>query len=196
MQFKMSENSLFAILMRSSWWISFAIAIAVGLVARFVVPEQYLIAAFSITIPFLITGVIAVRRQWGIPGAARVESTIEAVTAMSWRDFSAVMEQAFQRDGFVVTRTNGAADFTLVKAGRTSLVSCKRWKAAHHGLEPLRELKVARRAQEANEAIYVCAGSMTDNARQFALENKIKLMQGPELAVLLRLPKVSAKPAK
>lgn len=192
----MSENSLFAILMRSSWWVSFAIAIALGLVARYFVPEEYWIAAFSITIPFVVTGVIAARKQWRVPGAARVESTIEAITAMSWRDFSALMEQAFERDGFVVTRTNGVADFKLDKGGRTSLVCCKRWKAAHHGLEPLRELKTARRAQEANEAIYVCAGSMTDNARQFAIENKIKLMQGPELAVLLLLPKASVKAAK
>ena len=195
MQFKMSENSLFAILSRSSWWISYAIAIAVGLVARFVVPPQFSVAVFAVAIPFLITGAIAAKKQWKIPSSARVESTVEAVTAMSWRDFSALVEQAYQRDGFVVTRATGAADFTLVKAGRTSLLSCKRWKAANHGLEPLRELKTAQREQEAREAIYVFVGAMSDNARQFATDNKITLMQGTELAQLLRLPKGLVKSA-
>ena len=192
----MSENSLFAILIRSSSWISFAIAIGVGLVAHFFVPVQYSVAAFSIAIPFLVTGAIAAKKQWQVPSSARVESTVEAVTAMSWRDFSALVEQAFQHDGFTVTRTSGAADFTLVKAGRTSLVSCKRWKAANHGLEPLRELKAARRAQEAQEAIYVCVGTLTENARQFATDNKIRLLQGTELAQLLRLPKGLVKSAR
>ena len=191
----MSENSLFAILTRSSWLISLAIAVALGMVAHFLVPAQYSVAAFSVTIPFLITGAIAAKKQWQVPSSSRVESTLETVTAMPWREFSALVEQAYQRDGFVVTRSSGAADFTLLKAGRTSLLSCKRWKAANHGLEPLRELKAARRAQEAQEAIYVFVGAMTDNAQQFATDNKITLMQATELAQLLRLPKRPAKSA-
>ena len=89
--------------------------------------------------------------------------------------------------------SNGVADFTVVKAGRTSLISCKRWKAASHGLEPLRELDAARRAQEANEAIYIAAGTVTDNARRFAAANRISLLEGPELTRLLRLAKSAAK---
>jgi len=193
-QFKMSENSLFAILIRSSWWISFALAVVIALVAYYLVPMQFKVAIFATAFPFVVTGFIAAWRQIRVPGAARVEATMGVLNAMSWRDFSALMEQAFQRDGFVVTRSNGAADLVLVKAGRTSLVSCKRWKAASHGLEPLRELKAARRAQEAQEAIYVCIGSLTDNARQFALDNKVKLMQGVELTQLLHLSRKALKP--
>jgi len=99
------------------------------------------------------------------------------------------MVQAFERDGYIVTPTQGAADFMLVKAGRTSLLSCKRWKAASQGLEPLRELDGARRAQELHEAIYVVAGNITDNARRFAADHRVTLMQGPELTRLLRLGK-------
>lgn len=128
-----------------------------------------------------------------MPSETRVESTIEAVGAMSWRDFSALIEQAYQRDGYTVTRSNGAADFTLVKGNRTLLLCAKRWKAASHGLEPLRELDAARRAQEANEAIYVAAGTVTDNARRFAASNRITLLQAPELTRLLRLPKSATK---
>jgi restriction system protein len=189
----MSDQSLFAYLLRSPWWVSFAIALCFALVARFLLPDAYAPYAWSLAIPLVIVGGIAASKQWKLPSAARIEATLEAVSAMSWRDFSVLMEQAFQRDGYEVTRMSGAADFKLIKAGRISLVSCKRWKAANHGLEPLRELYAARDAQEAREAIYVAAGNLTDNARRYAVDHKIVLMQGPELATLLRLPRRKRK---
>ncbi len=191
----MSKNSLFAHLLRSPWWVSFAIAAVLALLARFILPENYAVYAFSFTIPFVIIGAMAAWQQRNTPSSAQVTSTLDAIAVMSWRDFSALIEQAYQRDGYQVTRTSGAADFTLVKAGRTSLLSCKRWKAANHGLEPLRELKAARQAQGAREAIYVAAGNVSDNARRFAVDHGIVLVQGPELARLLRLPKGRAKSA-
>ena len=192
----MSENSLFAYLLRSPWWVSLAVALALVLLARFVLPDEYVFYALSFAVPFVITAAMAAWRQRDVPSEARVESTLEAVGAMSWRDFSALIEQAYQRDGYAVTRSNGAADFTLVKGNRTVLLCAKRWKAASLGLEPLRELDAARRAQEANEAIYVAAAAVTDNARRFAAANRIRLIEGPELTRLLRLPKSATKKAK
>ena len=109
--------------------------------------------------------------------------------AMSWREFSTLMEQAFRRDGFEVVRTNGAADFILTKDGRDSLVCCKRWKAASQGVEPLRELVAAQEAREAREALYVSAVDISDSARRFAKDNRVALMLAPQLTRLLRLPK-------
>jgi restriction system protein len=193
MRLKMSENSLFAYLLRSPWWISLVIAVTIILVARLILPDEYTAYAMSFSIPFVIICGIVAWQQRHVPSAARVASTQETIAAMSWRDFSALMEQAFRRDGYTVTRMNGAVDFKLVKAGRTSLVSCKRWKAASHGLEPLRELKAMQQTQEAHAAIYVAVGGMSDNARRFAVEQKISLMQGPELTCLLQLPRRAAK---
>ena len=73
----------------------------------------------------------------------------------------------------------------MTKAGRTSLVACKRWKVARTGVDPLRDLHAAKDAHEAQECIYVAIGEITDGARKFALEKKIRLMHGAELAKLL-----------
>jgi restriction system protein len=43
MRFKMSERSLFAVLLRSPWWVSFLAALAVVLVARVVLPDHLFI---------------------------------------------------------------------------------------------------------------------------------------------------------
>ncbi|HEV8105931.1 MAG TPA: restriction endonuclease, partial [Burkholderiales bacterium] len=87
-----------------------------------------------------------------------------------------------------VNRLDGRdADFELTRAGRVSLVSCKRWKVARTGIEPLRELHTARLRREAHECIYVAAGDVTEGAIAFSAQNGIRLLRGAELAKLLRL---------
>lgn len=186
MKLKMAENSLFAILLRSRWWISIGIAAAIALLARASLRDEYVIYGALAGAPFLVIGIIAASRQLRAPGAARVAETLQAVGSMSWRDFSNLIEEAFRRDGYEVARLSGPqADFAMTRSGRTALVSCRRWKAASNGIEPLRELHAAMEAREAHESIYVTTGDITDNARRFANERKIRLLQGAELAQLL-----------
>jgi restriction system protein len=124
------------------------------------------------------------------PSAGHIAGTLEALRALSWDEFSAALEDAFRRDGYAVTRPNvPGADLELTKSARVSLVSCKRWKVARAGIEPLRELDAARQAREAHDCIYVAAGDITDNARAFAAEKRIRLVHDAELAKFLPQPK-------
>ena len=181
---RMHENSLFAILLRSPWWISIAIAAALIAAARLVLPDVY---AVFVGLPFAVIGGIALWRQLQAPSEARVAKTVERLRAMSWEEVSQALETAFRREGYAVKRLTGApADFELTKGWRVVLVSGKRWKVARTGVEPLRELDAARRAHEAHEGIYVATGEVTDKARAFAAANRIRLAHGAELAKLLR----------
>ena len=185
MKFPIAKNSLFAVLLRSPWWISIAIAAGIVAVARLVLPELYAFAFFA-ALPFIVIGCVAGWRQLRAPSAARVAGTLEAVRAMSWGDFSSALTDAFRDDGYAVSPPTGAAaDFELAKAGRISLVACKRWKAARTGVDPLRDLYEATRTREAHECIYVATGEITDGARAFALERNIRVIHGAELAKLL-----------
>ena len=123
-----------------------------------------------------------------VPGAikGRVENTLAAVRAMSWPEFSAAIETAYRRQGFGVSAVSGTgANFEITKEGRRALVSCKRWKVAHTGVESLQGLLEMKEARNAHECIYVTAGEVTDNARAFAGKHAIKLVGGHELARLL-----------
>jgi len=193
MKFQMAKNSLFAILLRSPWWVSIAIAAGLVVAAKLVLPvAQPEIYGFFVGLPFMLIGAYVGWRQLRAPSAARVTDTLEALRAMSWDDFSVAVEDAFRRDGYGVSRLGGTeADFELTKAGRTSLVGCKRWKVARTGIEPLRELHAVVRAREAHECIYIAAGEITDNARAFATEKNVRLLHGAELAKLL--PRVGRK---
>jgi len=182
----MAPNSLFAILLRSSWWISILVAAAIVLVSRMALPEKYFVFGAVGALPFLVIGGITLWRQLQRPSAAKVASTLDAVGAMSWKDFSAKLETAFRRDGYEVSRIDTiGADFEMKKAGRKTLVNCKRWKASRTGVEPLRELLAARDLREADEIVYVATGQVTEQAARYLAERRIRLMQGEDLTRLL-----------
>lgn len=186
MKWQMNENSLFAVLLRSSWMISAAIAVAIGALAYALLPEAYRVVGTAGGLPFLVIAGMAGWKQFQAPSAARVTRTLEAVGSMSWIDFAAALEQGYRRDGCEVSRVSGAVgDFEVRRGWRTSLVSAKRWKAGRTGVEPLRELLAAKEAREAHECIYIAIGEVSDNARAFAVQHGITLMGGPELARLL-----------
>jgi restriction system protein len=188
MKFRMAQNSLFAILLRSPWWVSFAVAAAIFAGLRLVLPELY--AAFF-ALPFAVIGGYAAWLALRTPSAATVSKALEAIGAMPWEDFRNAVEAAYRREGHTVSRLAGEdADLELVKAGRTSLLACKRWRVARTGTEPLRQLHAARRKRDAQECIYLCAGEITDNARNFAAQNNIRIVSGAEL---VRLVKSSTK---
>ena len=186
MKWQMNENSLFAILLRSPWWISFAIAGALTAGALALVPEEYRVFALVTGAPFVVIGGIAAWKQFQAPSEARIGRTLDAVRAMSWPDFARALEMAYRAEGYEVAAVSGgAADFTIRKEWRTALVSCKRWKVARTGVEPLRELQAAKETHAAHDCIYVAIGEVSDNARAFAVKHAIKLVGGAELARLM-----------
>lgn len=187
MKLKMAENSLFAILLRNPWWISIAIAAVAGLGMTAMLPSRFSAVGFTAGLPFFVIGVIAFFKQIRAPSAARIAHMRDTVSAMSWRDFSAALEAAYQRDGYAVDRHAApAADFRVTREGRSALVSAKRWKAASIGVEPLRELKAAAETAGAQESIFIAIGQLSDNARVFAREKNVRVLQDAELAKLLQ----------
>ena len=180
---KMHQNSLFAVLLRSPCWASALVAIALVAGLRLLVHVDYALFA---ALPFAVIAAYVGWRQLRAPSSGRIAGTLERLRAMSWDDFSRAIEEAYRREGYTVSRLGDArADFELAKAGRSTLVACKRWKATRTGVEPLRELEAMRRAREAHECIYVATGEVTEQARAFAAQQNIRLVHGAELAKLL-----------
>ncbi len=208
MKLKMAQNSLFAILLRKPWWISIGLVGVIALAARALVPQPYTAFGMMGGFPFLVIGIMAAWRQWQAPNPGRMAQALQKAGAMSWQDFSAVIEQAFSQQGYAVTRLGaggsgsgksnrsgsasgtgnvsaGAADFKLEKRGQTTLLNCKRWKAANQGVEPLRDLAALREAQGADRCIFISLSLPTDKAQRFATENRVQLICDADLAKLI-----------
>ena len=185
MKLKMAPNSLFAVLLRSPWWISFALVGAIALASGALLPPEYVPFGVMGGFPFLVIGSMAAWRQLRAPAPRDIERTLEALGGMSWREFSEVLTQAYARQGFSVQPATGtAADLQLHKNGQTTLVAARRWKAANQGVEPLRALARARSDQDASHCTYVALGPLGDAAQRFAKAERIDVLSGQALALL------------
>ncbi len=187
MKFQMAKNSLFAVLLRSPWWVSFGVALALALLVAALVPDAYKAVGALSALPFVVVSAIAAWRQAKLPSVAQVQATQQAVSAMAWAEFAKLLEQALTRDGYAVQRAKGdAADFDIERQGRRMLVSARRWKTARTGLEVLRALQTAREDIGVPDALYIGLGELTDNARPFAAQHRIAIWGAAELAQALR----------
>jgi restriction system protein len=191
----MAKKSLFAVLLRSPWWVSLLIALALGLLGFALLPDTLRVGGALSGLPFMVIACIAAWRQWPLPSAARVDETRLTLATLAWPAFASLLEQAFRRDGYTVQRGNTeGVDFILERKGRSMLVCARRWKSARVGLEALRALQAARDAAEAPDALYVGLGALSDSAAPFAAEHHIVVWQATELAHALRgLPLSAAK---
>lgn len=186
MKLKMAEKSLFAILLRSPWWVSFALAGLVGLVSKALLPDAYVIYGALGGFPFVVVGFIAAWRQLRAPNPERNAQTLQKAGDQSWRDFSEALALGFQKHGNTVTRLpKGLADFKIEKAGRSTLVCARRWKAANNGAEVLRELVALKNSEKADFCALVSVTEVTANAQVFAKQNGVVLIVGDNLAALL-----------
>jgi restriction system protein len=180
----MSEKSLFAVLLRSPWWISFVLVAVIALAAGALLPKEYAGVGMLGGFPFFVIGCMAMWRQRNLPSAAELEKGMSMISSMGWRDFSALLETAFTRQGYVVKHLNGAADMQLEKKGVLTVVSAKRWKAAALGVESLRELVAARDALEARNCVCITLGQVSAKANEYAEQNRITLISDADLVAL------------
>jgi len=189
MKFKMAENSLFAILLRSRWWVSFTVGAGWALLAAALVPQPYKMVAILGSLPFWALGFVAFVRQYDQPTPAQQRALLESAAQQNWNEFAQHLERAWATEGYSVARCkDAAADFVLQRNGKTTLVLAKRWKAGTHGVEPLRALHQAMPAHNAQECAYVCIAPLQDTAQRFADAQHIAILQGLTLATLLQKP--------
>jgi restriction system protein len=180
MKLRMHDNSLFAVLLRSPWWVSGLVAAGAVGATRIFLPAEFAVFA---GLPFAVIAAYVAWQQLRAPSGRRIAARLERLRAMSWEEFAQAIEKGFSRDGYAVKRLAGkGADFELVKDARSTLLACKRRKATRTGIEPLRELEEARRAADAAGCIYVATGEVTAQARAFAAERGIRVLEGAELA--------------
>jgi restriction system protein len=187
MAFTLPKNSLFAVLLRSRWWVSLSVGVVLGLVATALLPETYRAVGPLTGTPFFVIAALAAWRQRHAPSAAELSRTQEALTRAAWPAFADALQAAFERDGWQVSRgTREPVDFVLERRGRQMVVAARRWKSARVGLEALRALQAAREAAEAPDALLIALGELTDTARPFAAQHRIAVWQAGEIAQALR----------
>lgn len=99
--------------------------------------------------------------------------------------------EAFRQRGFSVLETggggaDGGVDLVLSNGREKFLVQCKQWRALKVGVAVVRELYGVTAARGATGGFVVTSGRFTPDAIDFAAGRNIELIDGPELAAMIR----------
>lgn len=177
----MAKETLFRILMRQPWWVTLLVAFAFFAIARLVFPP---VAPF-IALPFLVLTLYIAYTQWGRGAPADAGERLDALRAMSWESFSATVTQAYRKQGYEVTPSDGPGyDFKLTKGARVTLLQCRRWKVNQVGAGPVRELADAIASNEAYNGVCLSAGEFSAPAHKLTVSEPITLINGVDLVKL------------
>lgn len=143
-----------------------------------------------LALAYAAIGYMKLRQRGGRFQAAR---TIDDVRAMNWREFEQLVADLFRRQGYRVEETgqtaggDGGVDLVL-RDGKAAahLVQCKHYREWKVTLPQVREFFGAMAAHATRcEGIYVTCGQFTEDARAFAADKPIRLIDGNELLSLL-----------
>jgi restriction system protein len=115
-----------------------------------------------------------------------------AIAEMSWTQFERLVGEAFRRRGFDVRETGGSGsggdggvDLMLSKNGERWLVQCKHWRSTSVGVSVIREVYGVITAQRAAGGYVVTSGGFTQEARRFAQDSGVELIDGAGLEMLI-----------
>lgn len=193
-------DDLFAVLMLFPWWVTLIIGSGLWVHLNF----QPSPVGFSLEKPVMIWGLLQFLK-WTCLAAAFVSGVltlkrkilfasakdIDAIRAMSWREFERLVGEAYRRQGFVVEETGGGGadggiDLILNGKGQKVIVQCKQWKTFKVGVKIIREMYGIMVAERAGRVIIVASGTYTQEAINFARGKPIDLIDGKALVQLIR----------
>ena len=176
------RTTLFHILSRQPWWVTLLVAVVAYGIARLIHEG---VAPF-VTVPFVLLAIYILIQQLRSGPPVNVDETLQKVREMSWDEFSAILTEAYSRDGYTVVPADGNGyDFTLTKDGRSTLLQCRRWKSGQVGAGPVRDLAAAVDRKEAYNGICIAANAFSAPARELTKSEPITLVAGRELAQLV-----------
>jgi restriction system protein len=164
------------------------------------------VVAPLVALVLLVPAPVAAFRQWRERRLLEKQDGLASIRALSWAHFETLVAEAYRRQAYTVSRPSangpdGGVDLVLRKEGNTLLVQCKQWKSWKVGVQVIREIYGVLTDRKAHGAIVVTSGMFTQEARAFADGKPIDLVEGQQLAALIRsaqgvlsLPPAASRP--
>src|SRR5574337_12961 len=208
------DENILALLVQYPWWVSVVLAGSTYVVLRFVIPSlipptaspvmRGLLGAAPLVAPFLalvllVPAPLAAIRAWRQRRLLDTHQDLTSIRSLSWREFETLVAEAYRRQGYTVTRIggdgpDGGVDLVLKKDGNCRIVQCKQWRADKVGVQAVREIFGVMTAQHAQGAVVITSGLFTQEAKTFAHGKPIDLVEGQQLADLVRSVPVRPSP--
>ena len=197
------NEGLFDLLLLLPWWATLAVGSGLWFYLR-----GHAMPASPFVPKEIVTWFVLQFLKWACFGAAFVSGVltlkrkilfasakdIEAIRAVSWREFERLVGEAYRRQGYMVEETGGGGadggiDLLLRGKGQKVIVQCKQWKTYKVGVKVVREMFGIMTAERADRVIIVASGTYTQEAFDFARGKPIDLIEGKALVQLIKTVK-------
>jgi len=185
------NESLLNLLVELPWWVTLVLGLifmdVAGGVSNPLVTLVFKMFAYACFFAAFVCGIKSLVRKLLFASAR----DIEAIRAMSWREFETLVGEAYRRQGYMVEETGGGGadggiDLLLRGKGQKILVQCKRWQKVKVDVMIVREMFGLLHHEKADRVIIVTIGTYTPDAMDFASGKPIDLVNGKALVQLIR----------
>lgn len=197
------DENILTLLSQLPWWISVCVAGIAYVGPKFIIPcipfDNPILKGMAPVAPqfawlsviFLFPAVVSAFESLRKRRLLEKQSGIESIRSLSWKEFEELLAEAYRRQGYTVqenafTGPDGGIDLRIERNGNSYLVQCKQWRAYKVGVNVVREMLGLMTAHGATGGIIVTSGMFTQEARNFALGKTIDLVEGSQLADLVR----------
>jgi restriction system protein len=122
--------------------------------------------------------------------------SLELLQSIEWKRFEDLCQKFYEVKGIRSECTalgpDGGIDIRLFQEGfdrATAIVQCKAWGGSFVGVKPIRELLGVMVHEKVQKAFFMTTGKYSDDAKNFAAQHPITLIDGSMFLVMLsRLP--------
>jgi restriction system protein len=197
------NESLLDLLSKSPWWVSVGLSIFSYMGLTYTLPQtafhSLVLKSFAkggpaiapfVSLVLLVPAVVSLVNSWRKRNLLDGQRDLRTIRTLSWREFEELVGEAYRRLGYTVKENSGSGpdggvDLTLRKDGDLVLVQCKQWRTMKVGVKTVRELYGVMTAKHASSGSAITSGTFTHEARLFAINKPIKLVDGRGLAALV-----------
>ncbi len=193
----------FELLVTLPWWVSVIVSASAYIGLTYIAPnistESIILQSIFNAVPalspliplvLLIPAPISAFTAWRKRKLLDDQKNIQSIRDLTWREFEELVAEAYRRQGYTVIENttagaDGGIDIRLKKDNRTHLVQCKNWKTNKVGVKVIREMYGVVTAEHASSAIIIISGIFTQEAKNFASDKPIELVDGSQLEKLI-----------
>lgn len=197
------DETILDILAVCPWWVSVAVSAFTYCVLRFLIPSITLSSPVLAGIPKLgpmfapwVSLLLLLPAPVSLFNLIRKKRLLDkqkdlvSIRDLSWKQFEELVGEAYRRQGYTVSENEGAGpdggvDIWLIKGGNRILVQCKQWKTQKIGVKVVREMYGLITAHQAAGAIIITSGLFTQEAKTFARDKPLDLVEGQQLAAMI-----------
>jgi restriction system protein len=197
------NESILNLLVNCPWWVSVLASGIAFLFLRYILPSidfgSMTANAFAkglsgaapfVVLVLLLPAPISAYKSWRKRRLLSSQKGLDSIRALGWREFEELVGEAYRRQGYAVAENIAAGpdegtDLVLKKDGGLVLAQCKQWKSTKVGVNIVRELFGVMTAKHATSGILITSGVFTQEAKNFAADKPIDLVEGNQLFQLI-----------